>query len=358
MQKYSEVYREELRRIAALSLPFEQLRGRSVLIAGAGGLIASVLTEALLEINRSLSLDLTVYALCRNAEKAKARFGVHAENPAFQLVIQDVCDALPQDLQTDYIVQAASNAHPLAYARQPVETMKANLFGTMQLLEHAVQAKAVRFLLVSSSEVYGENTAQAAGMDEQFQGKLLNTMQARACYPESKRAAETLCAAYRQEYGLDVTVVRPGYIYGAAITADNSRADAQFLRNVLAHEDIVMKSRGEQQRSYCYVADAVSAILYVLLRGENGEAYNIADPGCRVCIRDFAEALAAAGKVKVRFELPPEEEARGYSKVSNSLLCADKLVGLGWHPQYSLEQGTAQTVSIAAENAAGKAPEA
>lgn len=345
MPSFQEIHAQDLQTIADCGLSFEPLRHTRILITGAGGLIASVLTEALLHISQLHQLELSVFALCRNREKAEKRFSAYLNNPSFHLLIQDVCEPLPKACKFDYILHAASPAHPLAYSKTPVETMQANLLGTMHLLAHAKSCDCRRFLFVSSSEVYGENRQTDQTMSEDYQGKLLSICTARACYPESKRAAEVLCAAYRQEYGLDVTVVRPGYIYGAEVSADNSRADAQFLRNAAFGQNIVMKSLGTQKRSYCYVADAVSAILYVLLKGRSGEAYNIADPNCSIQIREFAQALADAAQVEVTFALPPEEEARGYSQVANSLLCADKLLSLGWRPQYTLERGAAQAVA-------------
>lgn len=345
MPSFQEIHAQDLRAVAECGLSFEPLRRARILITGAGGLIASVLTEALLYINQAKSLQLSVYALCRSREKAEQRFSAHLDDSAFHLLIQDVCAPLPDAYAFDYILHAASPAHPLAYSKTPVETMQANLLGTMQLLSRAKDCGCRRFLFVSSSEVYGENQQADKAMNEAYQGKLPSIGISRACYPESKRAAEVLCAAYRQEYGLDVVTVRPGYIYGATVSADNSRADAQFLRNAASGQNILMKSLGTQKRSYCYVADAVSAILYVLLKGESGEAYNIADPGCSVQIREFAQALADAAQVEVTFAPPPEEEARGYSQVANSLLCADKLLSLGWRPQYTLAQGAAQAVA-------------
>lgn len=345
MPSFYEIQSQDLQTIANCGLSFAPLRGKHILITGAGGLIASVLTDALLYIDKTESLGLSVYALCRNAEKAKKRFSAHLSNSNFHLIIQDVCSPLPPIYAFDYIIHAASPAHPLAYSKTPVETMQANLLGTMHLLAHAKNCGCRRFLFVSSSEIYGENQHSNEAMSEAYQGKLPSINIARACYPESKRAAEALCASYMQEYGLDVTIVRPGYIYGAAVSEDNSRADAQFLRNAAAGENIIMKSRGEQKRSYCYVADAVSAILYVLLQGVCGEAYNIANPNCQVSIREFAEALASAAQVELTFSLPPDEEARGYSKITNSLLCTDKLTALGWKPQYSLSRGALQAVA-------------
>ena len=141
---------------------------------------------------------------------------------------------------------------------------------------------------------------------------------------------------------LDVKVVRPGYIYGAQITSENSRADAQFLRNAIERKNIIMKSLGQQRRSYCYVADAVSAILLVLFKGEKVAAYNIANKESEATIAEYAKALADARKIKVIFEVPDEVEKAGYSQVKNSLLDDSKLRDLGWTPHYDLKSGVNQ----------------
>ena len=164
------------------------------------------------------------------------------------------------------------------------------------------------------------------------------------CYPSSKRASETLCVSYLNEYGADVVIVRPCHIYGPNFTDNDNRVYAQFIRNILKGEDIVMKSSGEQFRSWCYVVDCVSALLFVLLKGASGEAYNIADPTSIYTIRQLAEMLAKIGNTKVVMETPSEAEKKGYNLVSKSVFSIEKLKNLGWKVSGSMNDKMRNTV--------------
>ena len=236
---------EEFAKIAALDLPYDDLAGKAVAVTGATGLVGSYLLRALDAVNRAHGLKLRLIALCRKPERAKDRLS-GMEN--LSILPYDACAPLDGSWQADYIVHAASNAHPLAFSADPVGTMHANLLGTMQLLEH-VRATGGRLLFLSTGEIYGENP-ELASFDEHSFGSI-DPMRFRACYPESKRAAETLCASYAQQYGVDALVARLTYTYGPTITKESSRADAQFLRCALEGRDIVLKSPGTQIRSYC-----------------------------------------------------------------------------------------------------------
>ncbi|MBM6948821.1 NAD-dependent epimerase/dehydratase family protein [Mordavella massiliensis] len=317
-------------------------RDSSILVTGANGLIASNLVDTLMYFNERYKTCNVVIALCRNAEKAQKRFEQFQENKLFKLTIQDVQN-FTLDFHSDYIIHAASNAHPMAYSLKPIETMKTNLLGTIRLLDYANRERCKKFVYVSTSEIYGEVPEGVNKLSETEYGHI-NTLNPRSCYSESKRCAETLCVCYSKEKEMDVSIVRPGYIYGRQITEDNSRADAQFLRCVLAKQNIVMKSAGEQKRSYCYVADAVTAILYIMKSGGNGEAYNIANSNSEATIKEFAETMADIGGVSVEYEIPSIEEKRGYSMIKNSLLDDQKLRALGWTSSYDLKRGLKATV--------------
>ena len=312
-------------------------RNSSILITGANGLIASDLVDTLMYFNKEYAINNRIIALCRNKERAQKRFTSFLDCPLFELEIQDIRE-FRMEQYVDYIVHAASNAHPRAYAMRPIETMQTNLLGTMRILNYASSEQCKKVVYVSTSEIYGE---VPDGMDrfQETEFGCINTLNPRSCYSESKRCAETLCACYVKERGVDISVVRPGYVYGRQITEENSRADAQFLRRVLAKENIIMKSKGEQKRSYCYVMDAVTALLYVMVRGKTGEAYNIANSNSEATIKQFAETMAQIGDVSVEFDLPSEEERSGYSVIKNSLLDDGKLKKLGWKASYDLKQG-------------------
>lgn len=331
---------EELERLVGLALPYGELRGRHIAVTGATGLIGSSLLRGLSAINAAHGLGMRLTALCRDVDRARLRLGDIA---GLEYLRYDALKPLEAGFGADYIVHAASNAHPLAFSRDPVGTMQANLLGVMNLLERLKEAGG-RLLFCSTGEIYGERPDIAA-YDEQSFGAI-DPMRARSCYPESKRAAETLCAAYHAQYGVDALAARICYVYGSAITDENSRADAQFLRKALSGEDIIMKSLGSQMRSYCYVADAAAALITLLLRGEAGQAYNVANPDSTASIRQYAQTLAELAGVALRFELPPEAEQKGYSTVTRAVQEPAKLMELGWRPCYDLREGLWHTLEI------------
>lgn len=334
------LYRADLE--AAADWPgLEALRGATVLVTGATGLIGACLTDALAWANRTRGLGVRVIALCRNGGRARERFDGADGVSVAQADLAGDCGELPA---ADFVVHAASNAHPMAFSTDPVGTMRANLLGTMRLLER-MRAGGRRLLFVSTGEIYGENPAVTDGFREEDFGRI-DPMNPRSCYPESKRAAETLCASYVQQYGLDCVVARLCYIYGPTVAPGNTRADAQFLKKALAGEDIVLKSDGAQLRSYCYVADAVRGLLAVLLSGARGEAYNVAARGGAHTIREYAETLARLAGVRVAFDLPPEAERRGYSAVTRAVQNPAKLEALGWSARVPLEEGLSHTLQI------------
>lgn len=335
------LYVEDLNGILDGVVSFEPLRGASVLVTGATGMIGACLTDALAMANRRFGLGMRILAGGRSAERARARF---ADMDGVETAAFDVSEPMENLPRTDYIIHAASNAHPLAFSTDPVGTMLGNILGAKHLLDH-LRAGGRRLLFVSTGEIYGENPSVKNGFSEDDFGRI-DFMNPRSCYPESKRAAETLCASYVRQYGVDAVVARLCYVYGPTVSPSNTRADAQFLRKALAGEDIVLKSAGTQLRSYCYVADAVCGLLTILLGGASGCAYNVANRASTHTIREYAETLARLAKVDVAFDLPPEAERQGYSAVSRAVQNPARLEALGWRPTRTLEQGLERTLAI------------
>ncbi|MBQ9664943.1 MAG: NAD-dependent epimerase/dehydratase family protein [Bacteroidaceae bacterium] len=317
-------YKDDIRSVAHQNLPWHRLAGTNILITGATGLIGGCLVEALMMNPKK---DYQVYASGRNEERAKARFKEFADERHFHFIRYDVLKPLESDVRFDYIIHAASNASPNFFAKNPVEVIKSNIDGVVNLMEYGLQHGMKRFLYVSSGEVYGEGDGRV--FTEDYSG-YVNCATPRACYPSSKRAAETLCVSYAAEYGADVVIARPCHTYGPHFTEQDNRVYAQFIRNVLKGEDIVMKSTGEQFRSWCYVVDCVSALLYILLKGENGQAYNIADENSNISIKELAEIIAEIGGKKVVMDVPGADERKGYNVVRKSIFSNSKLESLGW----------------------------
>lgn len=324
------------------TLPLSELDGKTVFITGATGMICSCITDLLLCWNASGG-NIRIVASSRNKEKLQKRFG--EENPLFQMVEWDAGDPVDADIQADYIIHGASNADPANFAKKPVDTLLANVVGTHELLKYGCRRGMKRFLYLSSGEMYGQPDDSMADFTESYCGPVDHSSP-RSCYPAGKRAAESLCQSYVSQYDADAVIARPCHIFGPTMLWQDSRAVSEFFRSAVLGKDIVLKSAGLMERSHCYVADAAAAILFILLRGNKGEAYNVADPHYQMTIRRFAEEVAKAGNTKVIYENPSDLELAGYSKVKRAVLGTDKLRALGWTPHSEERSKIEMTVQI------------
>lgn len=340
-------YSEDINNVCKLSLPWDELRGKSIMLSGATGLIGSFFVDVILEKNITDGLNCTVYALVRNEEKAKARFSKFADDTHLVFIPYDVKYPLVTDTpeKIDYILHLASNTHPMLYATDPIGTITTNIIGLQNLLEFAAEHRCERFIFASSNEVYGENRGDAELFDEDYCG-YINCNTLRAGYPESKRCGEALCQAYKSQKGLDVCVARLTRSYGPTMIMSDTKAVSQFIKKGVAGEDIVLKSEGTQYYSYTYTADAASGLLWILLAGESGEAYNIADISGDITLKDLASIIAEMNGKKVVFELPDAVEAAGYSRATKARLDGSKIRALGWKPMYNIKTGMERTVKI------------
>ena len=349
MSLYSnDLYLEDIRSTASLDLPWERLKGKSIMISGATGLIGSFLIDVLVEKNTVDGLDCSIYALGRSREKAEARFGSNAEK--FQFVPYDVKQPIVMDAPgtIDYVLHLASNTHPLQYSLDPIGTVATNIIGLQNMLEFACSHNAARFAFASSNEIYGENRGDVEFFDEDYCG-YINSNTLRAGYPESKRCGEALCQAYLSQKGLDVVIPRFTRSYGPTMLMTDTKAISQFIKKGVAGEDIVLKSAGTQLYSYQYVVDSVSGLLTILLCGEKGEAYNIAEEHSDIMLKDLADIIAGINGKKVVFEIPDAVEAAGYSTATKARLDGSKLQALGWHPKYDIKTGLERTIRILKE---------
>ena len=234
-----------------------------------------------------------------------------------------------------YIIHCASPTAGKFMTEHPVETYELAYDTTRALLKHAQRIDARGMVYVSSLEYYGQNFDDAI-ITEDKQGYVDNT-DPRSSYPLGKRAAEYLCAAYAKEFGVKAKVARLTQTFGAGVSAEDNRVFAQFARSVIKGENIVLHTTGESAKPYCYTTDCISAILYILLKGEKGEAYNVANQGTYISIKDMAAFLRDNfnPEIDVRFEPHPE---MGYAPVTKLHLSSEKLMALGWRPQYDLKE--------------------
>lgn len=341
-------YIEDVNRVASLDLPWENLRGKTILITGGTGLIGSFLIDVL----KAANLGCKVLLFGRSEEKAKARFAEYWNEGWIEFVKWDAGCSESLNLrkedaeEIDFVLHLASNTHPVAYASDPIGTITANVIALNNLLSLAAEKKAIRFLFASSNEIYGENRGDVELFAETYCGYIdCNTL--RAGYPESKRCGEALCQAYIRQKGLDCVIARLTRTYGPTILPTDTKAISQFFCNALKGRNIVLKSEGRQFFSYQYVSDSVAGLLTILLKGELGEAYNIADESGDITLRDLASLIAKQAGHKVVFDLPDSVEAAGFSKATKARLDGSKMRRLGWFPYYDITKGIARNMEIA-----------
>lgn len=340
----SPIYFQDLEIAAKSIVHREWLKGKSILVTGATGTIGSFLVDMLLRYNVTDDMDITVYAAGRECSKLSERFGPVKSNKLIY-VQYDMRNEVTFDFSVDYIIHAAGNAHPMAFNSDPVGTIMGNVVGTYSLLEYARKKGTKRLLYVSSGEVYGQGDIALEAFEESYSG-YVDVLSPRSCYPLSKRAVENLCASYTKQYGLETVIARPCHTYGPGITLEDSRANAQFFRNAVNGKDIVLKSAGKQMRSYCYVADCVSAIMTILINGEKGNAYNTANPTARITISDFAKVIAETVGKKVIYANPDSVDIANRTPIEKQVLSSRKVEELGWKGCYNISEGVANTIMI------------
>lgn len=343
--KYIESYWGDVAQVVKNIPNVEKLQGKSILITGATGMVCSSVVDIILWLNNYFNANIQLLLAGRSKNKIMDRFkGVLKES---DYIFIDYDATKVQELnyiKTDYIIHGASNSNPAIYAKEPVETLMGNIIGLQTVLDVAKNNRGSRLLYISSSEVYGNRMDESNEPYKEEDYGYVDILNPRACYPNGKRTAETLCICYGQEYSVDTVIARLGHIYGPSITKADTRASAAFTRNVSSGNDIVMKSSGAQLRSYCYTLDCASAILAVLLNGKSGEAYNISNKESIASVREIAEELAITGGVNVVFENPTDAEQKSYNLMNNSALNAEKLEGLGWRAIFDLKSGVRKTL--------------
>ena len=324
------------------------LEDKTIMITGCTGLICSAVVDVLIRWNKTHDSKIKILAAGRSKNKVDARFAPYTTPDWFTFVSYDAASTSNNlTLPCDYIIHGASNASPNKIVKEPVETMLSNVLGMKCLLDYAREKGSRRVLYISSSEVYGRKEHNnPSKIDEYGWIDLLNS---RSSYSIGKCAAETMCAAYSDEYSVESVIIRPGHIYGPTAVESDNRVSSTWAYDAAHGKDIVMKSDGSQIRSYCYCLDSASAILTVLLKGESVHAYNISNPESIINIREMAEILAKSAGVQLKMEPPTEAEKKEFNPMSNSSLDSTQLLKLGWKGLFNAERGFAHTVRIIKE---------
>lgn len=345
MIENSKLWISDIDRVISYLPELDELAGKSVLITGACGMICSAVIYLFIGYNETHQRKIHILAAARSEGKTRKKFGDCFEKGYFDYIPYDAEEEIIGiDHQVDYIIHGASNASPNKIMAEPVETMVSNFTGLQRLLQFAKSNRTKRVLFISSSEVYGQKNDEKSFREDEF--GYINLLDPRNSYSVGKRAAETLCVSFAKEYGINVTIVRPGHIYGPTALMDDNRVSSAWMFMAARNEDIVMKSSGSQVRSYCYCLDCASGIITVLLRGERSTAYNISNPDSVVSIRGMAELIAHSAGVKILSEQASEKDKAGFNPMSNSSLDSTRLLELGWRGLFDAPTGIDHTIRI------------
>ena len=329
------ILQEDVRQFAEHFEFGEQFRGKSFLITGATGLIGSVLIKCLMELNREKDLGVRIVAIVRNLEKARDIFADDYDKVDFKKMALTDITKESIDCPIDYVVHLASPTSSKFFVDRPVETLQTALVGTSTVLEYSKQERVKGMVYASSLEVYGSNHTEE-WISEDFQG-YVNPTEVRSSYNMGKRASECLCHSYAKEYNVPVMIARFTQVFGAGISAEENRVFAQFARSIIKGEDIVLHTKGDSAKPYCYTTDAVCAILYLLLNGEKGEAYNIANKDSYISIREMAQMVRDEFNPNVRVIIS-QNDNMGYAPETQLKLDTCRMEALGWVPRYGLKE--------------------
>ena len=339
-KELNPVIEKDIEAILGCDINFKKLENSTILITGASGMFGTYMLYTLTALNDLRSYNIKIVALVRNKDKLAQYFKGRSDIIVLE---QDVCDRINYNERVDYIIHAASPASPKIMKEKPVDTMLANTIGTFNTLKFAQKNNVKSYLYISSREVYGEPYSWQEKFNENEYG-FVDPLSPRSCYPEGKKAAETMCISFKEQYGLNVKIARPAHTYGPGMSIYDGRVQADFLKNVVNGEDIVMKSTGEATRTYTYIRDVISGIFLILLDSDD-IVYNMADERAKITIKELAELLVnlyPERNLKVVMDI--DEEQKGCAPFKLGIIDSSKIRKLGWRPSLSIEEGFRRTV--------------
>lgn len=331
--------------ISAKDIPFYILKGKTVLVTGATGMLAYYFCCVLMHLNIKLNYNIKVLALVRNKEKAIKKFSGFLSSHYFELLVQDICTPICYKKKVDYILHAAGGASPKYIQGDPLGIIKANTLGTMNIIEFARKNEVINILYTSTREVYGKIDGKTE-IKELDMGILDHSL-SRACYPESKRMAEQILISAEKMYSIPYTIARIAHVYGPGMDIDNDgRVMSDFISDAVHSRDITLNSDGRAERAFCYLSDATIALFLVLLRGEKNSIYNVANEKEPMIIKDIAKLITQLCSQKnIKVVLKPTLDNGSYCDYVRTALDTKKIESIGWSPQVSLSEGIKRTLT-------------
>jgi len=343
------IFREDIEQIiTSPEIPWGAVKNSAILITGATGLIGRALVHTLSAANNNYGLGLRIIAHGRNASKGAAL----SQACDAEFIAGDIREPLPLAAEKiDYIFHGAGITNSNDMVTRPTDVITTAIEGTERVLELAAEAHSKSVVYLSSMEVYGRTPEiEVSETDLGY----IDLSSPRGSYPESKRMCENMCACWLKQYNVPVKTARLAQTFGAGTPKDDPRVFAQFARSVMAKENIVLHTEGKSRGNYCYISDALRGLLVLLLKGKNGEAYNVVNPAASMTIYEMAKLLADKHGVSVVVDIPDDAASCGYASDTAMHLSSGKINNLGWQPRYSLAEMYERLIADWSENTDGR----
>jgi nucleoside-diphosphate-sugar epimerase len=320
-----------------------QWEGKTILLTGAGGFLGRYLVGLFKYLNENVLKQKLNAILLDNFVTGDEEWLESDQHLTFKK--HNVIEPFQIDQPIDYIMHAAGIASPVYYTKFPIETMDVGTIGTRNMLELAREKKVKSFLFFSSSEVYGDPDPKHVPTSESYNGNV-SISGPRSCYDESKRFGEVMCLAFWYSHKIPVKIIRPFNVYGPGIRAADYRILSNFIEHALEHKPLPVHGDGRNTRTFCYINDALEAILKVFFSNANGEAFNIGNPAPEISIKDLAGLVAKSmpHPVEVVHVEPPLDV---YAESNPKRRCPNisKLQALTqFKPRYDLKTGLKRTI--------------
>lgn len=340
----SEVLIEDIENLAYSIKEELLLKGTTLLITGATGLIGSLIVQAVLRSNHKYHTNISLVLLVRDRKRAEGMFGDSDVCEDLFFVEGDVADPAcicrikESRKKIDYLIHAASVTQSKEIVTHPVETIRMMAVGTQNMLELCVSHQIRGMVFLSSMEIYGRLPFSEEKTGENSYGKI-DFLSSRGSYPEGKRLAECLCHAYSEEYQVPVRIARLAQTFGPGVSIKDNRVFMQFAKSVITRQDIILHTQGESMANYCYTVDCIRGLFQILLYGKNGEAYNVVNEAASMKIKEVAQLVAdEISDKQIRVKIAVGKETALYAPDTGLWLSGEKLRRLGWRPEYDLPE--------------------
>jgi len=318
---------EDFTDILNQDLDWQFFSNKTILITGVNGFTPSSLTTFFLQLHDQKNINLKIIGLGRSPCKI--------EHKALKIIVQDICTPINLSEPVDIIIHAASKASPVYFAKHPIETLSPNLLGTINLLKFTEKNKINNFIFLSSGTVYGQFEHDDTLLQEDSNGSI-DPFESNACYTLSKKMAENICYSWFKEKNTPIKIARLFHTIGPRMQLNDGRIHSNLIKNILHNETLAIKSNGKALRSFIDINDVISALLFIILKGSNGEAYNIGNPANEISIKGFAELLKSlSNKEDLIIDIQNQLDEFA-TKNQRYNVCINKLKTLGWYPKVSL----------------------